>query len=554
MMSNIFGLFRIKRARKNNQSATMAITSGNIYGKMFLTQELQGILDDYKDKLNAEYGNYPLWEKFDTVFVPWKKIGNRRAIIDCLQTAIRKFPNSVNLVIAIQVAIRNITVNPGRSSTLRDQLEQLIRRVKNREFVIAGTNTEKFPKEINRLKRKLYDNKECFEFNIKRIKERYTSELFKLQEQNERDTEMKIKEAERNFSVTVREINRNLKMDFNEKIDKFMQGFEFMHEAFKISADYFSIENPSGFCCSLSGEIMKDPVTLSSGATYEREKIFEYYNEAKKKNSNNEYKCPVTRKKVTGNPMDIGTNISLLDAIEEYNCTRKKFFAPFENNTKHIMSNSKSSSFFSRLKDDNNFQDVYEVTLYPKGCGNIDKINQNISVLYVLIKNNDIHSFFILEYVDESGFRKFKKIHLVLDNEYPNHEKISNVIGDAKIITSDVAIEDLRGEAIGGYRGICISINKRTQNKFFEVVDKWRNKLIKYNRNGEQSIYKIHHGNYKFHNCFSWCKTILKKIKKLPEEWDKKRLSLDFHADDPRKYLIQSLQLTAVDNEFQNKF
>lgn len=69
----------------------------------------------------------------------------------------------------------------------------------------------------------------------------------------------------------------------------------------------FSI--PPFFCCQLSKEILKDPVTTKAGHTYEKAVLEDYF-------AHNGGTDPITKEKI--DPADIFTNINLKQAIEEF--------------------------------------------------------------------------------------------------------------------------------------------------------------------------------------------------------------------------------------------
>ncbi|KAL5723361.1 hypothetical protein ACHQM5_006770 [Ranunculus cassubicifolius] len=67
------------------------------------------------------------------------------------------------------------------------------------------------------------------------------------------------------------------------------------------------------FYCPLTKQIMKDPVTVSSGVTYERRAITKWLN---KSGSSEHLLCPITQKKLTSR--DFNTNIALKTTIEAW--------------------------------------------------------------------------------------------------------------------------------------------------------------------------------------------------------------------------------------------
>ncbi|XP_071733974.1 U-box domain-containing protein 44-like [Rutidosis leptorrhynchoides] len=69
------------------------------------------------------------------------------------------------------------------------------------------------------------------------------------------------------------------------------------------------------FICPLSKQIMKDPVTLENGQTYEREAIEKWFNECKEKGR--KLVCPLTLEELK--TMDMNPSIALRNTIEEWN-------------------------------------------------------------------------------------------------------------------------------------------------------------------------------------------------------------------------------------------
>ncbi|XP_076882212.1 U-box domain-containing protein 44-like [Bidens hawaiensis] len=69
------------------------------------------------------------------------------------------------------------------------------------------------------------------------------------------------------------------------------------------------------FICPLSKQVMKDPVTIESGQTYEREAIERWFNECKE--TGRKLVCPMTLREL--NSLDMNPSIALRKTIEEWN-------------------------------------------------------------------------------------------------------------------------------------------------------------------------------------------------------------------------------------------
>ncbi|KAI3762170.1 hypothetical protein L1987_52594 [Smallanthus sonchifolius] len=73
------------------------------------------------------------------------------------------------------------------------------------------------------------------------------------------------------------------------------------------------------FICPLSKQIMKDPVTLENGQTFEREAIEKWFDECKE--NGRKLVCPLTLREL--NTMDMNPSIALRKTIEEWNARKE---------------------------------------------------------------------------------------------------------------------------------------------------------------------------------------------------------------------------------------
>lgn len=93
------------------------------------------------------------------------------------------------------------------------------------------------------------------------------------------------------------------------------------HELGSMSDDSFQFERQhiepiyDAFICPLSKQIMRDPVTIENGQTFEREAIEKWFNECKE--SNRKLVCPLTLKELKTTYMN--PSIALRNTIEEWN-------------------------------------------------------------------------------------------------------------------------------------------------------------------------------------------------------------------------------------------
>lgn len=68
------------------------------------------------------------------------------------------------------------------------------------------------------------------------------------------------------------------------------------------------------FLCPLTKQIMRDPVTLESGATFEREAILKWFQESD--SSGRSLICPITRKELSST--ELNPSIALRNTIDEW--------------------------------------------------------------------------------------------------------------------------------------------------------------------------------------------------------------------------------------------
>ncbi|KAK9059870.1 hypothetical protein SSX86_020574 [Deinandra increscens subsp. villosa] len=93
------------------------------------------------------------------------------------------------------------------------------------------------------------------------------------------------------------------------------------HEIGSQSDDSFQFERQhiepiyDAFICPLSKQIMRDPVSIENGQTFEREAIEKWFNECKE--SNRKLVCPLTNKELK--TTDMNPSIALRNTIEEWN-------------------------------------------------------------------------------------------------------------------------------------------------------------------------------------------------------------------------------------------
>ncbi|XP_071733053.1 U-box domain-containing protein 44-like [Rutidosis leptorrhynchoides] len=93
------------------------------------------------------------------------------------------------------------------------------------------------------------------------------------------------------------------------------------HELGSQSDDSFHYERQyvepiyDAFICPLTKQIMRDPVTIENGQTFEREAIEKWFNECKE--SNRKLVCPLTLKELK--TTDMNPSIALRNTIEEWN-------------------------------------------------------------------------------------------------------------------------------------------------------------------------------------------------------------------------------------------
>ncbi|KAI7755856.1 hypothetical protein M8C21_002738 [Ambrosia artemisiifolia] len=93
------------------------------------------------------------------------------------------------------------------------------------------------------------------------------------------------------------------------------------HEFGSQSDDSFQFERQhiepiyDAFICPLSKQIMKDPVSIENGQTFEREAIEKWFNECKE--NNRKLVCPLTLKELK--TTDMNPSIALRNTIEEWN-------------------------------------------------------------------------------------------------------------------------------------------------------------------------------------------------------------------------------------------
>lgn len=87
------------------------------------------------------------------------------------------------------------------------------------------------------------------------------------------------------------------------------------------SDDSFHYERPhvepiyDAFICPLSKQVMRDPVTIENGQTFEREAIEKWFNECKE--NGRKLVCPLTLKELK--TTDMNPSIALRNTIEEWN-------------------------------------------------------------------------------------------------------------------------------------------------------------------------------------------------------------------------------------------
>ncbi|XP_076911487.1 U-box domain-containing protein 44-like [Bidens hawaiensis] len=93
------------------------------------------------------------------------------------------------------------------------------------------------------------------------------------------------------------------------------------HELGSQSDDSFQFERQhiepiyDAFICPLSKQIMRDPVSIENGQTFEREAIQKWFNECKE--NNRKLVCPITMKELK--TTDMNPSIALRNTIEEWN-------------------------------------------------------------------------------------------------------------------------------------------------------------------------------------------------------------------------------------------
>ncbi|MFA6409653.1 MAG: U-box domain-containing protein [Gammaproteobacteria bacterium] len=128
--------------------------------------------------------------------------------------------------------------------------------------------------------------------------------------------------------------------------------------------------------CSIRHTIMRDPVVLSSGISYERAAIVDWYNSTHDINGN--FRCPLTDLLVHGNPQLLPRNQQLYALIQEF-LARNPHLAEEENFPTFPRANSSSNSSVSSTRT---------ATTTPPATSSVSTNNQGTSNTSQLGENN----------------------------------------------------------------------------------------------------------------------------------------------------------------------
>jgi len=206
-------------------------------------------------------------------------------------------------------------------------------------------------------------------------------------------------------------------------------------------------------------------------------------------------------------------------------------------------------------------------------------INSLLGVVYLSLMKGDVHSFIILEYLDQGHYRCFEKFDFVLDTD----KKVSSslrgfdVKGTAKIRIMSVSQQDIIKQGTSenvpmkktskkskfltsndlekkGYVGVCLGNVTLKQMQYLRAcVYRDSNALIKYSRNGGKwQVPHFFQSKEKSYNCFGWCKRILNeagisliRLKSVKTSPDLKEKAFNLLADNPKLYLTTPLLLNS---------
>nr|XP_019703189.1 U-box domain-containing protein 44 [Elaeis guineensis] len=125
--------------------------------------------------------------------------------------------------------------------------------------------------------------------------------------------------------------------DWEGNYDSSSHSNENNHEQLHVEPIY------EAFLCPLTKQIMRDPVTLENGQTFEREAVEKWFKECR--DSRRKPICPLTLKEL--NSMDLNPSIALRNTIEEW--TQRNETAQLDNACRSLTSGSSESDVLQAL-------------------------------------------------------------------------------------------------------------------------------------------------------------------------------------------------------------
>lgn len=136
-----------------------------------------------------------------------------------------------------------------------------------------------------------------------------------------------------------------------------------------------SLTHPTRYCCPIGLELMRDPVIMENGKTYERKKILEYLEK-------HSYKLPITNKVLSPESISMKEDIDLKNEINEY-LKKNKIIDVF-------VKDVDSTIFIITMKSDDTVEKLKEIILEMSGkAKNILLLYQNSNLWNDKLKLSD---------------------------------------------------------------------------------------------------------------------------------------------------------------------